>query len=232
MDDKDIKGLRFEEGEIGKYHYSNYGYQILARIISEKSKMPFTSYVGEHIINASGAEGSPTRLGPEPTPHLCIMGKRQANVGPAESIEVPDADGNGCRWMTAGNLEKIARAFAKSRILFENTETLEKLKTPIRTKDDGGLTVGDGPGLLLAPDEKRPAIVFQGTYEGRSAVALVIKGGDQPLSVAGVFNCIDSSNLWADLVEIYRGKTVHGPLEKFSHSPIELRRLKNYLHFS
>src|SRR5262249_23178837 len=60
-------------------------------------------------------------------------------------------------------------------------------------------------------------IIFQGTHEGRSAVAFVIKGGEETFSAAGVFNCIDSGNLWADLVEIYRGKMIEKPLEKFGH---------------
>ncbi|MBA2728454.1 MAG: beta-lactamase family protein [Parachlamydiaceae bacterium] len=228
IDDKDVKGLRFDKEMIDHYKYSNYGYQILARVITKMSKVPFQDFIKINIIEKSGAEGSASRTGKEPTPHDCVLGKLEKKIGPENVIKVPDADGNGCWWMTAGNLEKVARSFAQGD-LFANKENLSILKIPLITNVKDGFTLEEGAGIKLAPDPKKnkdsnkQAIVFQGTHEGRSAVAVVIQGGKETLSIGGVFNCMDGSNCWADIVEIYRGTSITMPLEKYAHFSLRLK---------
>lgn len=228
LDDMESKGLRFATSEIGKFHYSNYGYQILARIIAKKSGMPFTKYISDHIFEPSGAKSEAVRpAGPEPKPHRSVMGQLEPLA--EEKIRVPDADGNGCWWMRAADLEMVIKAFNQGQF-FQQKETLAKLITPIEKPKIEELTIAKGAGLLIAPDESRPAIIFQGSFGGRSAVALSISGGDAPLTMAAVLNCPDGGNFWADLVEIYRGKTISAPLEKFAHFSARREASKELFH--
>ncbi len=207
-DDKDFKGLRFDKKMLGKTQYSNYGYQLLARIISKVSKEePFIAYIQKHVLEASRAKADAKHAGTEPTPHVCVEGVLRKNGGNKEQLRVPNADGNGCWWMTAADLLKVTQAFSQGKLCATNS--IDLLTTPAGEGD----FARSACGMVVSPHESKPAILFQGTFEGRSAAAFVVTGGEKPLTVAGVFNSIDGSNFWADMVKIYRGEEVDKPLE-------------------
>jgi|GEM_PF-1478838 len=120
-------GESWDRREIGKDSYSNYGYQLLARIIGKHTnsgnllvidhEARFRSHIEERIFKPAGMDGaireihSPAKQRPE-----CFEISEDGVATRVESID-PYPHGNGCWRMTASDLLAFGRAIHQHHVL-------------------------------------------------------------------------------------------------------------------
>lgn len=215
------EGLRFDPEATGKFAYSNYGYQLLARVVKNRSDASsFVEYVqnniftnphnSSEIIMPGALQYSKKPPESEPTPHTFFMGALTSSGLPKEAARVPSPDGNGCWSMTAQDLTHFAQAFAENRYFQSPGTTKAMLKPKVQIHPEETF-VKQGTGFVLSPGNP-PAFFHQGGYYGRSAVVCQVQG-EKPLTISGLCNSNEAGNFWADLVRLMRNDVVPEPLD-------------------
>ena len=143
---------RYNSKEMGKYHYSNYGFRLLAIIIGKHStqgdpKNPlkgFEGHVRERIFEPANMEGAISELDKTK--------EEKRKEGPDrfridEGISLPEKvvgddmtyeHGNGCFHMKADDLLAFERALQHNS-LFRFPHTFQKMLTPGHDLDDSAL---------------------------------------------------------------------------------------------
>lgn len=213
------EGYRFDNNEIGKYNYSNYGFQLLARIIESQTGKPFVDYIQENIftnpnpmdreIIMPGALLHSNDYPPqEPIPTNVY---KQELLPVDEPIRVPKPDGNGCWWMKANDLINFSKAFMEGK--YVSPESQEAMLSPVVSKTPDGF-LQQGLGFVLSPGKNNEpsAFIHQGSFGGRSAFVSTIYDKGANISIAALCNCDSGSNFFADLVRMARGEEIATPL--------------------
>ena len=161
-------GNNWERGQIGNDCYSNYGYQLLARIIGKHTncgnmlvidhEARFRSHIEERIFKPAGMEGaireihSPARQRPD-----CFEVSKEGIATRAESPD-PYPHGNGCWRMTASDLLAFRRAVHQHNVLVreDSFNTMMEYKGRLgfwvdHDKETGAIKgyghPGGGPGM-------------------------------------------------------------------------------------
>ena len=215
---KENQKYRFDPKEKGKYNYSNYGYQLLARLIERQSELSFVEYVQKNIFTRPGHEEEmimPTALScsqkplhQEPDP-LYVYKKELFRV--EEPIRVPKSDGNGCWWMNVDDLLRFAKAFMDNKYI--SSESKQAMLTPALFRTPDGF-LQQGLGFVLSPGKSDEPAAFanQGSLDGRSALISTIYDKNTTLIIAALCNCDSGSNFFADLIQMARGREISKPL--------------------
>lgn len=204
------EGYCFDSNEIGKYNYSNYGYQLLARIIENQSREPFVDYVQKNIFqNPNNSENIMPGASKDPPlqePSPCFIYKEQLH--PINTPSVPTPDGNGCWWMTAGDLVNFTTAFIKNQYL--SNELKMQMLTSVVARD---WFLDQGLGFALISKEDEPnAFMHQGSFDGRSAVMCTLYDEETTVTVAALCNNDNGSNFFVDFIDMAKGKQIENPL--------------------
>ena len=212
-------GYHFDQNQIGKWNYSNYGFQLLSRIVKNRSNTAsFVDYVQQNIFTEPGTQTQimPNALAwsrgpPEKEiaiPHHVFRGGLRSLEPSAEGVKLPPPDGNGCWWTTVHDLTLFAKAFIENKY-FSKQQTHNEMLNPIISRTSDGF-LHQGLGFWIAPGHP-PAFLAQGSFVGRSAVICVIEM-EKPIIISCVSNCGDGSNFFAEIIKIVRGEVVDEPL--------------------
>jgi CubicO group peptidase (beta-lactamase class C family) len=107
------------DAKIGEYGYSNYGFQLLARIVGKHSKegrgsdheTGFLKTVEERIFIPAGMSGAIAEMhnpsDPTSRPHRFDLTKKEERIPISDDVPEPYAHGNGCWRMPAEDLMKF-----------------------------------------------------------------------------------------------------------------------------
>ncbi|HUD01199.1 MAG TPA: serine hydrolase domain-containing protein [Rhabdochlamydiaceae bacterium] len=124
-----FSGMNWSQDQVGKRTYSNYGYQLLARIIGKHSKeygnpqdyeTSFRTYIEKRIFERSGMDGAIHELhAPEGARRPRYF--RVLENGSREEVKEPEPypHGNGCWRMRARDLLLFAKALRHHLVLNE-----------------------------------------------------------------------------------------------------------------
>ena len=212
------EGYRFVRGEKGKYNYSNYGFQLLARIIETQAKISFLDYMQKNIFqNPKNSEniimpGALLHMKKPPSDEPIPTYSYKNGLHPVEKpMSVPKPDGNGCWWMNANDLLSFSKAFMEDH--YVSAESKKILLTPVISRTDDGF-LQQGLGFVVSPGKDNEPIAFanQGSFGGRSALVCSIYDGMTTISISALCNCDSGSNFFADLVRMARGEKIEIPL--------------------
>lgn len=198
LDGKDkatlIQREDWDRNKIGKYHYSNYGYQLLARIIGKHSncnstldhEMSFRAYIEKRIFERAGMNGAVREI------HFTTKNKLDCfeitkdgkPPGPVVKPE-PYPHGNGCWYMQAGDLLAFACAIRHHVLINEDS---------FQTMKDQDL------GFWIDRDQKTGKINIYGHPGGSSGMFsfLNILHSDPPITVVLLSNYsgCESMHFW------------------------------------
>lgn len=142
-------GNNWDQRQFGKYCYSNYGYQLLARIIGKHTdcgnmlvvdhETRFRSHIEERIFKPAGMEGaireihSPAKNRPDCF-EIPEEGPKKGVPTQVESTD-PYPHGNGCWRMTASDLLAFRRAIHQHHVLI----TEDSFQTMVKYQGEGRL---------------------------------------------------------------------------------------------
>jgi CubicO group peptidase (beta-lactamase class C family) len=187
------KGIHFDPSKFGEHHYSNYGYQLLARIVSQTAKMPFQQYISQSVAMTSA------RPQHEPTPLQNSTGWMIPLNPNDPQNRAPDPDGNGCWWMTAKQLHQFGAQLLQNELVSKNI--LNHMLTPLVERRPGEY---QGLGFLILDGTPR-AFLHSGSMEGRSAQFLVVEG-KHPLVMTVLSNTNEGGAVIDGVLNIVVGK--------------------------
>jgi len=136
------------------YGYSNLGYVLLARVITEVSGVPFAEFAATRLFGPLGLDGIGFLSNPSGQPHLPLLGS-----------SLPLTPGDGGLWSTA-------RAFARW-MQQQNRDTLAiaDLVTTAGQVNDGS-SVDYGWGLGLRQHGGQQLLIHGGEWTGAAAKAV------------------------------------------------------------
>lgn len=206
---------RFDDNQIGKDHYSNYGFQLLGRVIQNISEQPFQEYIRENIFTDPNTHevlmpgaikclDKPPGASQQPSRFEVLPSGKPYRIGPAIK-PLPGPDGNGCWWLTALDLQKFALAFSSRKYL--SKEGQRQLLTPLPNTTQGlGFRTERHPNMYHHP----------GGADGISSGLLVLEG-DPPTIVVCMSNYNIGNMIIPDIMDIASGKKIANPLEYFAH---------------
>ncbi len=124
---------QFISEEVGKYHYSNPGFALLAKVVERVTHKSFGDYVNEYIWRPSGITESAKFIHEVPkasdiADHF-VSSMVVEDIRPTSATPSP-AHGYGCFWMMPKDMCKFALALANGG-LFKKPETEKILHTQI-----------------------------------------------------------------------------------------------------
>jgi len=133
-----------DRSESSREHgYSNYGYQLLARVVQNMSEMGFSDYVKEQIFLKSGmspehADRAVSAERPQNAPAAQFGNEIPAQLKKDHPLEfeadkmqrgyfslpnrvIPSTDGNGCYWMSAIDLLALSKSIIETEDILNST---------------------------------------------------------------------------------------------------------------
>lgn len=198
----------FDKSKVGTAAYSNYGYQLLARVVERVNpdKLSFLGYVEKHIMKASGIEenGSIKYLKnpPKETEQASYFASRPSGIHQEYKKRIPNPDGNGCFWMTVSDLFKFAQAFSTGKLIKEATK--EKMCQRDAAFADSTLGVevfGEG-------SKKDPRSLGKGGRCPGASSGLQIIEAEKPVTLICLSNVNDGNEVVMDMMDAFKGKEV------------------------
>ncbi len=202
--------LSYNSSLVGERNYSNYGYQLLARIVKNYSQSDsFVSYIRKNIFLKAGMENADryAEIPPktEPQPFNVSLGKMNTLDPEKEThMTIPKPDGNGCWWMTAEDMTLFAQAFLHGKLL--DKPIMQEMLTPQIEREGGGY---QGLGFFI--ENVQPLVyAHPGSVAGRSAAVLIAEG-KEPLIVVCLSNTNEGVNVVGDVIRLLKGEEVQGP---------------------
>lgn len=194
---------RFDPKQIGKSHYSNLGYQLLARIVAHATGVSFIEYVATHVLAPAGIE---FRKEPKKEEQPDLFANYLPS-GAATKVEdrIPAPDGNGCFWMTATDLLKFSKALF-SKALSDNRLMSEKAKELALTPDP---KMDNRPlGFQVGEMGKHGRWVgLPGEFSGGSSACHIVEiEGEEPITLICLSNTSQGFWIVPEMQQAYLAK--------------------------
>jgi CubicO group peptidase (beta-lactamase class C family) len=147
-----------------EYGYSNYGYQLLARVVQNESGMSFSNYIKEQIFLKSGmpeehADRAVSNNKPQNAPAAQFGNEIPAQLkkqSPSQfeddklqngyfslpERDIPSTDGNGCYWMSAHDLLTVSKSIIESEDILKNGIKKQMLEGELGLYNKSGQSKG------------------------------------------------------------------------------------------
>ena len=207
----------YDPSKVGKeYIYSNLGFQLLARIISNKTNMSFVDYVRQNIMEASGIKEKDSIQYIKHPPGLREQPNQFNNSRPSGIIKevengehrIPSPDGNGCFWMNATDLLKFASAFVDNKLLKNplNKEVLLKKDTNYANRALGFQVDGEG-------SREHPRMIMHPGSELGASSGLCIIEGEEPITLICLSNFSGGNETLPDMWNAFLNENFNQPFE-------------------
>jgi len=169
-----------------RYHYSNLGYALLGRLVSELRGAPWAEVLAERLLHPLGLDSLTTTPAPELAATGYLVDAYSDHARPEPSTDFGAVGPAAQLWGTATDLARWAAFLADPAALDPAgtvlaASTLEEMRWPLTPTDETLWAVGFGLGLILIPQgERRIHVGHDGAMPGFLAAAYGRRGAGTP----------------------------------------------------